>query len=201
MAEGGGGEKKRGGRRKITEINTHTRKEKETWRELVIHGGGRGGGGFTCAEPGGRGGEGRRETRRDTGGGGGGTRDNLIQLEMRRPAGGSREASGILRTRWWRRRWALAVAGSRGGGPRQAGHSLHGSPRPKHGRPGGLGNRVCGKAKVAVAGGKADVPTAAGTGGRPVLFRRPPGLGRAGAAGRVLEHELEREREKTLRQH
>lgn len=36
---------------------------------------------------------------------------------------------------------------------------------------------------------------------RPVLFRWPPSLGQASVLGRVPEYELEKEREKTLRQH
>lgn len=133
---------------------------------------------------------GRKKTRRDTGGGGG-HGDNLVQLQVRRP---DRRPATIPR---WpsessvRRRYFWCGT--------EVGHSLYVAPLALDAEaPEGRTTRVCGRR---AGGGQVPLPRVARE-ERPVVFCWPPSVGRASRdAGSVPEYKLEREREKTLRQH
>lgn len=165
---------------------------------------------FTCANQGGWE-QGRREergkkTRGDIGVGRRGHGDNLIQLERRWPgrrgptlaSGSSVQCGGaglvavavVVMVRHWH---------FQGGGPK-GGAQSEWLPSPQHGGPAGSATRVCGGVLAGRVGWLA--PEVAG--GRRAVGRLLP----AGSAGHGTgQHagqdrsELEREREKTLRQH
>lgn len=143
----------------------------------------------------------KKKTRRNTGVKGR-TRDNLNTT--------ADEAARLARSRvglrnpqcevavwicWW---YGVGVSGVGAEGRAQ---SLWAPLTPNTEAPEGWAVKVCGEAGGWVAGQRAGVPAAAGTGGVACRLLLAPRHGTGQGAGLMPEYKLEREREKTLRQH
>lgn len=107
-------------------------------------------------------------------------------------------ASGVLSARWRRGSAGGVVVAFLGWGPR-AGHSLYGLPLPQTLRPQRAGQQ---ESVVRRAAGGVLVPPHGGHGRSGLSSPAGPRRGTASqGAGLVPKYKLEREREKTLRQH
>lgn len=130
--------------------------------------------------------------------GGGGHGDNSIQLQTRRPGRrGPAAASGVLSVAAaWRVAAATVASGLGGQGQGTVSRRL---PSPQTLRPRRAGNKSLWSGRRAAGSGHA--PTAGGRGRSGLSSCPAPRHGTGQGAGSVPEYELEREREKTLRQH